>query len=247
MGHHKTSPNSDLSSPSPSSLYHQKISPAGCDIFQSTPDKCRASPRHSDFYRTSPNISGEFHRTSPTSHTSGVSSDNFQSLQNYSHLQHSLGVGYIPDIYRSLNFQLPKTPVDAHLLSPHLNAIRNEEPLNMNSKTLDLSPGNQRLSPFSNPRSSPNHVGNASPIYNDQNRVSPNNTTSVNPCSPSNQESHNDSIDDSRSPSPAQNLKKASSETIWNSTTSEAPVPAIERNDVPSLKCVFCSYNTKSR
>lgn len=252
MGHHKTSPNSILSSPSPSSFYHQKISPTGCDMYQSsTPDKFRASPtRQSDLYRTSPNISGDFHRISPSSHTSGLSSDHFQSPQSYSHLPLSLGMGHIPnDIYRSLNFHnLPKTPLDAHLLSPHLNSVNNDEPLNMNAKKLDLSPGNQRHSPYANLRSSPSYAGNSSPNYNDEHRGSPINVNSENPCSPpSNQGSH-DSIDGFRSPSPAQILKKASSETLWNASASETPAPAIElTNDVPSLKCYFCSYNTKSR
>lgn len=254
-GHHKTSPTSILSSPSPSGLYHQKISPTGCDIYQSsTPDKFRASPcRNSDLYRTSSSLSTDYHHISPTSLTSGgsshFSSDQFQSPQSYSHLSPSMGIGQFPnDIYRSLNFNLPKIPVDAHSLSPCMNSIANDEPLNMNSKQLDLSQGNQRLSPYSDDAHSPSYLRNSPPNFNDQHRDSPINASSDNPSL--NQESRV-STHNSRSPSPIQNLKEVirQGSNEWNdSAAADAPAPAVDcTNDVPSLKCYFCSYNTKSR
>ncbi|KAI5693664.1 hypothetical protein M8J75_003243 [Diaphorina citri] len=262
--HHKTSPtfhspNSILSSPSPSGFYHQKISPSSDPYRASTPDKYRASPgRHSDLYRTSPNISADFHRLSPSSHLSGGSSYGEQFQSPHSYLPPS--GGSIPhDVYRSLNFNLPKTHSDSQRVSPR-TLTNSDEPLNMNTKQMDLSAssqGNQRLSPYStlNGQRSPNYAGNrASPNANEH-RVSLNSVSSENnPCSPpsiSNQESH-DSIDDSRSPSPVQNLKtvlkKGSADTLWNATAAEGPVAGMECiNDIPSLKCYFCSYNTKSR
>uniref|UniRef100_A0A8D9FBD8 Protein hunchback n=1 Tax=Cacopsylla melanoneura TaxID=428564 RepID=A0A8D9FBD8_9HEMI len=256
------SPNSILSSPSPSGFYHQKISPSGCDVYRaSTPDKTRASPgTNSDLYRTSPNISADFHRGSPTSHISGASSsfgsDLFQSPHSYPHLpQSAISRGITPnDIYRSLSFNVPKTSNDAHTLSPRSNLGISDDPINMNSMQVDLS---QRLSPQ---QQSPSYPGDsrASPISNDPQRVSPHQVPSERKLSPQsmfNQESHDSN--DSRSPSPpVQNLKmmlqKSSSQEFWTASTGnpESPVPGIEAaTDVPSnsLKCYFCSYNTKSR
>lgn len=232
--HHKTSPtfhspNSILSSPSPSGFY-QKISPS-CDPYvASTPDKSRVSH---DLYRTSP---ADFHRISPTSHISASSSfgsDPFQSPQSYSHLPPH-------EIYRSLNFNaVPKTNNDIHSVS---SRSKMDEPLNLNSMQGDLtvSQTNHSLFPQSSvhQKSSPR----ASPTCNDS-RLSPRQVSSENiPLSPrsvSNHESH-DSVDDSRSPSPVKNLMKSSE--------SSEVTPTIDRsNDVPSLKCYFCSYNTKSR
>ncbi|KAL1449523.1 hypothetical protein WDU94_002021 [Cyamophila willieti] len=124
----------------------------------------------------------------------------------------------------------------------------------MNSKQVELS---QRLSPQQHSPSYP-ESSRASPISNDPQRVSPHQSSlekNLSPPSMLNHESQNSS--DSRSPSPpVQNLKmvlqKTSSQEFWTATTGtpEASVPGIESvTEVPSnsLKCYFCSYNTKSR